>query len=219
MKNNIESLRALKQEIISQHNLIGKVRTDILSMVDKLIRNHEINYTLLRYYRNGYYFGYFLLCSQLLEEQLRSIVVAVDSLILEVGEPSRLKDNKDQAIDLNRCTMGTLVDLLSKYIVCIDIVDKLKTFNRKRKLIVHHLVNDYSRPLEDFESVISEDYRVDNFREIENQLIEINKRINDEKISRFRSRYSDNVYNIIQKLGNKLSEELRQESLDVRFKF
>jgi hypothetical protein len=198
----------LKKLLIETEKIMPPVNESVILPIKKLIRRHEVELIQRDYFYKECWFGYFLLQSQIIEEQLREIIRSAELLLKKERKAAILSPK----ITLEKLTLGTLLEEIRKYIDYQPLFDSLDKFNKNRKRIIHHLIDDYSSDINFLEREISLKFSPDIITYILTQTFEVSRRISERMITNENKALTKNIRNAF-----KAATGLANESILFRF--
>lgn len=147
----------------------------------KNLRREEIQYKLKGLYDGKEFIGYICVSSQLVEFEIKEIILLFQQLFILLGKQIKLPKNwKEQPL-------GTLIGLLeSQFIDDSDLIKKLRDFNIIRKKAIHKLF-DTSIEIKDVERQIESEltpsfaFYNDIIAPLQNYITIITKKLFEEK--------------------------------------
>ncbi|HRH55774.1 MAG TPA: hypothetical protein PK609_02830 [Candidatus Paceibacterota bacterium] len=168
-RQQLEGLRKLLKETESNTDL-PEEKEVIIQLLNTIIRSNELILRSEEYLSSGFNLGYFLIQSQRIEKTVSGII--------DSGEKLRAMSSKTKPKDINlNIPLGQLTKLLSKYIEGDAVFVPLKEFNDYRKVTIHRLSDDFTRPLSEIEASIAADYPFVKINNLQSILMEAQRRI------------------------------------------
>lgn len=90
--------------------------------------------------KDGYYLEAFYLFSNTIEFILRGSILLQESWILNISKRSGMSFKKTSVKELEKKTLGDLINLFSKYSSDTNLISKLNNFNSFRIRIIHKIL-------------------------------------------------------------------------------
>lgn len=208
IKNISEERLKGYRDILSQLEALPDFpgKSEITILLKKSIRTEEMAIYRRHYFNSGCFFGLFLIQSQVIENQLKNLIISCESYLEKSSNSFALYKYKKP---LDEMTLGEVIDKpLSYYVKYEKLSERLRQFNRFRKSVIHHLTDSYEVELSTLEAEIASSYIANVYTKIESMISEANARISYRfaAISEQNRELVEHIHEAMRKLVN-LSEE------------
>lgn len=177
---NMNGLKKAIKELLDNNDIPAENKKSTIALMNSFVRADQSRHRYSEYFKNGYYFGYFLIQSQKIETRVKSLVGVAESL-KAISEKRAVRN-----IDLN-IPLGALIKTLEKYIISEEVFGSLREFNNFRINVIHRLYEDFSQDLSDIESSVSENFPPEKINKLDFSLIGISYKINSEIMKHLKS--------------------------------